>query len=102
MSGYYLGRARGTDLVTIGDHNTVVVREIRSLNLLRECARIRERGVQSVVIGCRTDTLVRCDQSRVLASALEPNMSSSIRQAVTCGCSPIASGSPGSSVRSRP
>jgi pimeloyl-ACP methyl ester carboxylesterase len=44
--------------------------EIRSLDLRRECARIRAQGVPALVIGCKTDTLVRCENARSLAHAL--------------------------------
>lgn len=47
--------------------------EIRSLDLRRECARIRARGVSALVIGCNTDTLVRCENARSLARALGAN-----------------------------
>ncbi len=47
-----------------------LARETRSLDLLSECVRIRTHGVPAVVIGCRTDTLVRCENARALATAL--------------------------------
>jgi pimeloyl-ACP methyl ester carboxylesterase len=47
-----------------------IAQELRSLDLRRECRRIRAHGVPALVIGCRSDTLVRCDSSRLLAAAL--------------------------------
>jgi pimeloyl-ACP methyl ester carboxylesterase len=44
--------------------------EIRSLDLRRECARVRSHGVPALVVGCKTDTLVRCESARSLAHAL--------------------------------
>jgi pimeloyl-ACP methyl ester carboxylesterase len=43
---------------------------VRSLDLLRECARIRGHGLPVLVVGCTTDSLVRADQARDLAGAL--------------------------------
>jgi pimeloyl-ACP methyl ester carboxylesterase len=43
---------------------------VRSLDLRRECARVRAAGVPAVVIGCATDTLVTTDRSRELARSL--------------------------------
>ena len=43
---------------------------IRSLDLRRECARVRAAGIQAKVIGCVTDTLVTTDRTRALAEAL--------------------------------
>jgi pimeloyl-ACP methyl ester carboxylesterase len=47
-----------------------LAREIRRLDLRRECARIREAGIPALVVGCTTDTLVTCDRARTLAAAL--------------------------------
>jgi len=47
-----------------------LAREIRRLDLRRECARIREAGIPALVVGCSTDTLVTCDRARTLADAL--------------------------------
>jgi pimeloyl-ACP methyl ester carboxylesterase len=44
--------------------------EVRSLDLRRECARIRAAGIPVVVIGCSSDTLVTRGHSRMLADAL--------------------------------
>lgn len=43
---------------------------VRSLDLRRECARVRAAGVPTTVIGCATDTLVTTDRARALANAL--------------------------------
>jgi len=48
----------------------VLARDVRRLDLRRECARIREAGIPSLVVGCSTDTLVTCDRARTLAVAL--------------------------------
>lgn len=47
-----------------------LAREIRRLDLGRECARIRKAGIPALVVGCSTDTLVTCDRARTLAAAL--------------------------------
>jgi pimeloyl-ACP methyl ester carboxylesterase len=44
--------------------------EIRGLDLLGECARVRAAGVPALVVGCTSDTLVTCDSARTLAGAL--------------------------------
>jgi Mg-chelatase subunit ChlD len=43
---------------------------IRSLDLRRECLAIRAHRIPVVVIGCKTDTLVRCEDAEVLAETL--------------------------------
>jgi len=43
---------------------------VRTLDLRRECARIRAAAIPTTVIGCVTDTLVTTDRTRVLATAL--------------------------------
>jgi pimeloyl-ACP methyl ester carboxylesterase len=43
---------------------------VRSLDLRRECARVRAAGIPTTVIGCVTDTLVTTDRTRALAAAL--------------------------------
>jgi pimeloyl-ACP methyl ester carboxylesterase len=43
---------------------------VRSLDLRRECARIRVHGLPALVVGCTTDSLVRADQARDLADEL--------------------------------
>lgn len=47
-----------------------LAREVRGLDLLRECARVRAAGIPALVVGCTSDTLVTCDRARALASAL--------------------------------
>lgn len=47
-----------------------VAHELRTLDLRRECERIRAHGVPALVIGCTTDTLVHCENARTLAHAL--------------------------------
>jgi len=47
-----------------------VALEVRGLDLRRECARIRAAGIPVTVVGCRTDTLVTCDRTRLLADLL--------------------------------
>jgi pimeloyl-ACP methyl ester carboxylesterase len=44
--------------------------QVRALDLRDECDRVRARGVPAVVVGCRSDTLVRCEHARALAGAL--------------------------------
>ena len=43
---------------------------VRSLDLRRECARVRAAGIPATVVGCLTDTLVTTDRARALAEAL--------------------------------
>ena len=43
---------------------------LRTLDLRRECARVRAAGIPTTVIGCVTDTLVTTDRTRTLAAAL--------------------------------
>jgi pimeloyl-ACP methyl ester carboxylesterase len=43
---------------------------VRSLDLRRECARIRAHRLPVLVVGCTTDSLVRADQAHDLAGAL--------------------------------
>jgi pimeloyl-ACP methyl ester carboxylesterase len=47
-----------------------LAREIRALDLRRECAHVRAAGIPAVVVGCTTDTLVTGANARVLADAL--------------------------------
>jgi pimeloyl-ACP methyl ester carboxylesterase len=47
-----------------------LAREIRRLDLRRECSRLRTAGIPALVVGCSTDTLVTCDRSRALATEL--------------------------------
>jgi pimeloyl-ACP methyl ester carboxylesterase len=44
--------------------------QVRSLDLRDACARVREAGVPTTVIGCTTDTLVTCRRSGRLAELL--------------------------------
>jgi pimeloyl-ACP methyl ester carboxylesterase len=44
--------------------------EVRGLDLRMECERIRRHGLPVTVVGCATDTLIRAEHSRELASAL--------------------------------
>ena len=44
--------------------------EVRTLDLRRECARVRAARVPVRVIGCSTDTLVRSESAKRLAGAL--------------------------------
>src|SRR5215472_10904880 len=43
---------------------------LRTLDLRRECARVRAAGIPTTVLGCVTDTLVTTDRTRTLAAAL--------------------------------
>ncbi|MBV8258239.1 MAG: alpha/beta fold hydrolase [Actinobacteria bacterium] len=43
---------------------------VRSLDIRRECARVRAAGIPTKVIGCVTDTLCTSDRTRALADAL--------------------------------
>jgi Mg-chelatase subunit ChlD len=43
---------------------------VRALDLRRECARIRDAGIPTTVIGCVSDTLVTTDKAHALAEAL--------------------------------
>jgi pimeloyl-ACP methyl ester carboxylesterase len=47
-----------------------LARHVRTLDLRRECARVRAAGIPTTVIGCVTDTLVTTDRTRALATAL--------------------------------
>ena len=47
-----------------------VARSVRALDLRAECARIRAADVPATVVGCVSDTLVRCESARRLADAL--------------------------------
>jgi pimeloyl-ACP methyl ester carboxylesterase len=47
-----------------------LAREVRGLDLQRECARIRAAGIPVTVVGCVTDTLVTCDHTRRLSDLL--------------------------------
>lgn len=47
-----------------------LAREVRELDLRRECARVRAAGITALVVGCASDTLVTCDRTRTLAAAL--------------------------------
>jgi hypothetical protein len=47
-----------------------LAQELRSLDLRRECARVRAHGIPVRVIGCTSDTLVRGENARALAAAL--------------------------------
>ena len=44
--------------------------EVRSLDLRRECVSVRRHGVPALVIGCRSDSLVRTENARLLARLL--------------------------------
>lgn len=44
--------------------------QVRALDLLAECARVRAAGIPATVIGCVSDTLVTVERSRALAAAL--------------------------------
>jgi pimeloyl-ACP methyl ester carboxylesterase len=48
-----------------------LAREVRALDLRRECARVRAAAIPTLVVGCSTDTLVTPALSRALASALD-------------------------------
>jgi pimeloyl-ACP methyl ester carboxylesterase len=48
----------------------VLARQVRALDLRRECARVRAARIPTTVIGCVTDTLVTTDRTRSLARAL--------------------------------
>ena len=47
-----------------------VARQVRRLDLRRECARVRAAGVPATVVGCMSDTLVTSARARTLAEAL--------------------------------
>jgi pimeloyl-ACP methyl ester carboxylesterase len=47
-----------------------LAREVRALDLRRECARIRAARIATVVVGCTSDTLVTCRATRELAAHL--------------------------------
>lgn len=47
-----------------------LAREVRSLDLRRECRRVRDHGVRTLVVGCTSDSLVRSEQSEALARLL--------------------------------
>jgi pimeloyl-ACP methyl ester carboxylesterase len=47
-----------------------LAQHVRTLDLSRECARVRAAGIPTTVIGCATDTLVTTDTTRALAAAL--------------------------------
>jgi pimeloyl-ACP methyl ester carboxylesterase len=44
--------------------------EIRRLDLRRECAAIRAQHIPAIVVGCESDTLVRCESAKTLADSL--------------------------------
>lgn len=47
-----------------------LAREVRALDLRRECARVRTAGIPVLVVGCSSDTLVTGEHARTLADAL--------------------------------
>jgi pimeloyl-ACP methyl ester carboxylesterase len=47
-----------------------LAQHLRTLDLRRECARVRAAGIPTTVVGCVTDTLVTTDRTRALAKAL--------------------------------
>jgi len=47
-----------------------LARHLRTLDLRRECARVRAAGIPVTVVGCRSDTLVTSANARALADAL--------------------------------
>jgi pimeloyl-ACP methyl ester carboxylesterase len=47
-----------------------LAQRVRALDLRAECARIRRHGIPVRVVGCISDTLVRCESTRLLADAL--------------------------------
>lgn len=47
-----------------------LAREVRALDLRRECARVRAAGIPVLVVGCSSDTLVTRGHAQVLADAL--------------------------------
>jgi pimeloyl-ACP methyl ester carboxylesterase len=47
-----------------------LAQHLRTLDLRRECARVRAAGIPTTVIGCASDTLVTTDLTRALAAAL--------------------------------
>jgi pimeloyl-ACP methyl ester carboxylesterase len=47
-----------------------VAEEVRTLDLRRECARVRAAGIPAVVVGCSSDTLVTRRHAQTLAEAL--------------------------------
>jgi pimeloyl-ACP methyl ester carboxylesterase len=63
--------ARGTTALMRAPRAALRLAEvIRSLDLREECRVIRARRIPALVVGCKTDTLVRCDLSRSLAESL--------------------------------
>src|SRR5262245_19819005 len=72
-SGLYPLRTAVSGLSAFGRAPRAALRlacEIRALDLRAECERIRTSRIRALVVGCRTDTLVRCDHARRLAAAL--------------------------------
>lgn len=47
-----------------------LAREVRALDLRRECRRVRVAGVPALVVGCASDTLVTRDHALALAQSL--------------------------------
>jgi pimeloyl-ACP methyl ester carboxylesterase len=47
-----------------------LAREVRALDLRRECRAVRHAGIPTVVVGCASDTLVTTAHAQVLADAL--------------------------------
>lgn len=47
-----------------------LARHLRTLDLRRECARVRAAAIPTTVIGCVSDTLVTTDRAHALATAL--------------------------------
>lgn len=73
VGGDYPRRAAATalrGLLSAPRSAFALAERVRALDLRRECARIRDAGIPTTVIGCVTDTLVTTDLSRALAAAL--------------------------------
>jgi pimeloyl-ACP methyl ester carboxylesterase len=63
--------ARGTSALVRAPRAALRLAEaIRSLDLREECRVIRERRIPALVVGCKTDTLVRAELAQTLAESL--------------------------------
>lgn len=73
VDGDYPYHAAATALLALGRaprSALAVARHVRTLDLRKECARVRAAAIPTTVIGCATDTLVTTRTTRELAAAL--------------------------------
>lgn len=73
VRGLYPGRAAAVALGAVARAPRAAIalaREIRALDLRRECVEVRASGIPCLVVGCTTDTLVTSAHARGLAELL--------------------------------